>query len=368
LWRSGGTESAEEGFDPSSTAQVEATDHLAGAKRPAAERTVSVAAYELYRRGTDPVALRDEVHARRARDLLVQAVTLDPNYGAAWAALARLSLRVGAPGASSVNADETFQVAIDAARRAIEIDETLAEAHAVLGLVSMLRFDFPAAEAALNLAMVLDPQGSSVREWRATLYLWTARPADALSDAELAAAVSPLSPGAQAEVARALSAADRCNEALARLERLVAVEPPLLRVPMIAAQCKARLGQWEGAIAELRSTEPLDQALLGHLLARHGLRAEALAIRDRFLELRREGRGGAFPLFAVEAGLGNLDQAFEWLGLAFEDRSLLASNNHFTVLQPVLDVLASDARLQRFEPLARLVDVRVQSRSSASAD
>jgi DNA-binding SARP family transcriptional activator len=321
---------------------------------PPERRTTSIAAYELYRRASDPVLMRDDETARQALEYLRQAVALDPAYAAAWSGLARLTFRVNVTPLGQAIPEEEFRFALQAAHRAVELDDSLAEGHAFLGTLQMAAFDFTAAEASFARAITLEPARSVTRQWRMGLYLWTARPAEALVEAERAAAIDPLSPAGQAEVARALSANGRCREALARLERLEAVEPPLLRVPVIAAQCEAQLQAWESAIAALRHVpgghEPLSEGMLGYLLARTARRDEALQVLDSLLVQHQQGLSGAFPIAVVHAGLGDFAEALTWLEQAIEDRSLLATIVHFTVLQPVVGLLDGDPRLERLPP------------------
>ncbi|HEU0224918.1 MAG TPA: BTAD domain-containing putative transcriptional regulator [Steroidobacteraceae bacterium] len=325
---------------------------------PPARRTTSIAAYELYVRGNDPAVLRDDAAARQALEYLRQAVELDPAYAAAWVGLARLTMRTAQGELGDVPRAEARSLAQDAIDRALELDDSIAEAHALQATLQLHDFDFTAAEISFNRAIALDPSLSLSRQWRITLYLWTARPAEALAEAERAAALDPVSPAAQAEVARVLGANGRCREALARLERLESVKPPLLRVAPISAECKGQLQMWQGAIDALRAAPgdpvPLNQALLGYLLARAGERGEALRVLEALRERRRTGRGGAFPVAVVHAGLGDRDEALAWLARAIDDGSLAATNIHFTILLPVLEVLAGDPRIEQLAPLSAL--------------
>jgi len=325
---------------------------------PPERRTTSIAAYELYVKGNDPAVLRDDAAARQALEYFRQAVELDPAYAAAWVGLARLTLRTARGELGDVPHTEPRSLAQDAIDRALELDDSIAEAHALHAALQLQDFDFVAAETSFNRAIALDPALSISRQWRIALYLWTARPAEALAEAERAAGLDPVSPAAQAEVARVLGATGRCREALARLERLESVNPPLLRVASISAECKGQLEMWQSAIDELRAAPgdraPLNQAQLGYLLARSGERGEALRIQAALLERRRTGRGGAFPVAVVHAGLGDRDEALAWLARAIDDGSLAATNTHFTVLHPVLEALAGDPRLEQLEPLAAL--------------
>jgi DNA-binding SARP family transcriptional activator len=330
-----------------------------GQMLPPERRTSSIAAYELFVRASDPAALRDVTAAQQALEDFRQAVALDPGYAAAWLGLARMTMRVGAAQPGDIPAANALSASLAAVDRAVKLDDTIAEAYALRALLQLLEFDYPAAETSFARALALDPSLGVARQWRVGLFLWTARSAEALAEAERAAALDPVSPAAQAEVARALGANGRCREALARLERLEGVDPPLLRVPSISAECKGQMRMWQSAVADLRAAPgdrgPLDQALLGFLLAKAGDREEALGILNALDERRRIGSGGAFPVAVVHAGLGNRDEALTTLRQALDDRSLQATHHHFTALRPVLDALAADARLGQIPQLSALV-------------
>ncbi len=355
---SAATERAEMGVDEIARAVARELDRRRRgdtAVRLPEHQTHSIAAYEHYLRGSDPAVLRSDSAARRALEHFRRAIELDSTYAAAWAGLARMSLRVGGSPLGVIPEHELYELAEEAALEAVALDDSLAAAQATLGAVRMAQFDLAAAESRLERAIQLDPSRALTREWLVGVYLWSGRLEEALSAAERALELDPLSSSANAEAARALLANDRCDEALERLEHLAAVQPPLLRVPAIAAQCYARMGMWPEAIAEIRAairgvpqaSAPTGEALLGQLLARAGQRGEALEIRDRLLKRWQNHELGAFPIAVVQAGLGDLDQAFTWLDRSIEDRSLMASANHFTLMEPILERLRPDPRFGR---------------------
>jgi DNA-binding SARP family transcriptional activator len=288
-------------------------------------RTRSIPAYELYLRGSDPALLRSDSAARLGLEYFRRAVALDSSYAAAWAGLARMTLRVGASGGlASITAARAEGEA--AAGRAVALDDSLADGHAVLGVTRAMAYDFAAAERHLRRAIELEPTRARHREWAVNFYLLTDRPAEALEEAERAAALEPLSPSATAELARALMANGRCEEALAKLERLRALDPPLLRVPPIVAQCYGRSGRWADAVAVLRPPagreDPRTLPLLGYMLARAGKSGEARSIQASLLERWRQGAIGAFDLAYIPVALGEYDQAFTWLSRSIDDGSL----------------------------------------------
>jgi DNA-binding SARP family transcriptional activator len=313
-------------------------------------RTLSIPAYEAYLRGNDPTLLRSDSGARRGLDYFRQAVTLDSGYAAAWAGLARMTLRVAVD--SDVAAMREARTRAEAAaRKAVALDDSLAEAHAILGMMRAMAYDFLPAEDHLRRAVALDPTRARLREWLASFYLLVDRPAEALAEAQRALALEPLSPSATAEVARALMANDRCDEALTRLAPLAALDPPLLRVAPIAAQCYGRQGRWAEAVAALRPPsgreDPRTLPLLGYLLARSGKREEAVAIQERLTDRWRQGAAGAFDLVFVPAGLGDRATAFAWLDRAVEDGSLGLFPGWRAFTSAPFDELRQDPRMTR---------------------
>lgn len=317
----------------------------------AARGTESVAAYELYLHGSDPLVLRSDSAARRGLEDLRQAVAYDPNYSAAWAALACLYLRVGNSDGADAGLGEREALAEQAALRAVALDGSLADSHASLGLVRMTHFDFDAAEKELMRAIALRPDDTRAREWLVAVYLWTGRLQEALTEANRATELDPLSPTANAELARALAANDRCDEALTVLHGLQGLEPQLLRVRVIAAGCYAQRGSWQRATELLRTQVEHNRnanslGMLGHMLARAGRREEALYIRAELMDRWRDSRSGALPVATVYAGLGDADRAFTWLERAVDDHSLVVSSHNYQVMTTISQVLGNDSRFE----------------------
>jgi DNA-binding SARP family transcriptional activator len=198
-------------------------------------RTRSIPAYELYLRGNDPALTRSDSAARLGLEYFRRAVALDTTYAAAWAGLGRMTWRVGKVGARAQ--------AEAALRKALALDDSLAEAHALLGVLRGWDNDYATGEHYFRRAILLEPTNGRIREWFASFLVRAGRPVEALAEAEQALTLDPRSPVAVAEVARALAANDRCDEAMARLEAIATLDPPLLRVGPITAKCYARKGK-----------------------------------------------------------------------------------------------------------------------------
>ncbi|MEO5904285.1 MAG: protein kinase [Gemmatimonadaceae bacterium] len=314
----------------------------------------NIAAYELYLRGSDPILLRSQSGIWKAEEYFNQAIAIDSTYAAAHAGLAiayvRRARNASDPGVPPL---KLLALAESEARKAIALDATLAEAHYSLGRVLEATLDFPAARTAIRRAIALDPSRSVYRKSLSHLQAWSGGPEEVLAEARRALETDPLNPYALSAVASGLYGMRRYDEALAQLQSLAAVEPPLQVVSFAIAQVYGKKQMLPEAIAALRPAaeagDPLFQALLGHMLARAGQRDEASRILADLITRQKRTGGGAFQVAIVHAGFGDLDQTFEWLDKAIDDRSI----NSF-IMGPTFDDLHRDPRFQRFRARLKL--------------
>ena len=315
--------------------------------RTPAHRTANIAAYELYLRGTDPTLTRSDSGVQRGLEYFRRAVALDSNYAAAWAGLARMTMR------SSGNVPAVRRQTRDSAealvRKSLALDDSVAEAHAILAVLRLRAYDFAGAERHFTRALALEPNHARNREWYAKFYLMEARPADALAEATRTLSLAPLSPTANAEYAHALLVNDRCAEALPRLESLKDVHPPLLRVGAITAACLMKLGRWNEALALIGSdNDPYSMALRGYSLARMGRADQARRIQDSLRTLWQLDSIGAYLLAFIPAGERNRTEAFRWIERSADDMSLgYFPGISLATAGPPLDELRDDPRMVR---------------------
>ena len=316
-------------------------------QRDLRRQTRNVAAYELYLRGNDAQLTRTDSGVRQSKEYFEQAIAIDPTYAAAHAGLALTYVRLGSAAEPGLPLPELRLALADAAaRKAVALDDSLAEAHQALGRVHMTMLDFPSAKTEIERALALDPTRPITRLTLTWLHLWAGRPSEALAEAGRALAVDPLAPIVHTEVAYALFANRRYDEALAQLDRVRGVRPPLRRVAVLAAQCYVEKGMWDQAIAALRpqaeTGDRLTIAFLGHVLARAGQREEATRVLADLLARQERTGAGAFEVAIVYAGLGELDETFAWLDRSVDDYSLKVQ-----IMAPTFDALHRDPRFER---------------------
>ena len=317
---------------------------IEGGTRGLRHRTTNIAAYDLYLRGRDPVLLRADSTARSGLEYFAGAVALDPNFAAAYAGLAHMYTRLAMSNRPPLPQEELRRRAEAAARKAISLDDSLADGHAELGLVkSYWLVDLPFAESELVRALALDPGVPRAREFLSVVYLYRGRRLEALNEARRAVVADPLSPTARGNLAQMLYANGRCNEALPLLDSLRALRPELLRVANTRALCYAEQRRWPEAIAAVRDRAQSGgvraMGTLGFVLARSGDRKEALEIRTRLLAIARENPAVAQDVAVVSFGLGDWDEAFVQLNRAAGVRVL-----NYPIMGPTFEPLRRDPR------------------------
>ena len=257
-------------------------------------RTPNLAAYELYMHGSDPTLYRSDSGARAARAYFQRAIDLDPGYAAAYAGLAQMEIRLAGTQDTTMSLRERFRRGEQAALTAVALDDSSADAHAALSVVRKEEYQFGPAESELKRAVALEPSTARFHEWLVQLYVLMDRPSEAQMEARRALDIDPLSAPANAELAHAMLAAGRCDDALRQLAPLRLLQPPLLRAANFAAQGYACKGMWTecnwGNTTRLSRRRTRGTRVYGFLLARAGRTTEAQRILDEFLE-RSQKRG-----------------------------------------------------------------------------
>src|SRR5258705_2483656 len=167
---------------------------------------------------------RSRAGRQQAVDNLNRAIAADSNFAAAYAGLADLHLQEVGDGPG--NEREAHARAERAARRAVALDDGLAESHSALAWALIVRREWPTIEAELKRAVALDPHAFRGYEGLARTYMWTGRPVEQLAAARIGLEVNPFSVAAIRELALALAVNGRCDEALELLRPTKSLNPP----------------------------------------------------------------------------------------------------------------------------------------------
>jgi serine/threonine-protein kinase len=312
--------------------------------------TKSLEAYDLYLKGrffvNQYVDAKGE-DPRKGIEFFEQALALDPGYALAHAGLADAYSHLGAVGI--LHPKQALPKAREAAMRALELDEALAETHYVLGwMVMHYDYDWAGAEKHFRRAIELDPS-SAEAHWRYGFYLVHVRGRfdEAVAEVRRAVELEPLSVTTNTRLGQILCRVGRHEEAVTRLRRAVELDPSnwwahwsLAEAYMMSSMYTESIAAMQTAIA-LAGPHPWNLSNLAVIYAASGKTAEAEAIYDELLARSRREYVQPFVFAWVSAGLGRKDEAFEWLGRAYDERDpLLAVLKHL----PFFDCLREDPR------------------------
>ena len=311
--------------------------------------TANMEAYNLYLQGRFYWNKFTKEGVERAIELFQRAADLDEHYALAHAGLAdcyilmsvtlgQLPPTVGLPKARV------------AALKAIQLDETLADAHATLGVVCMWHdFDWSGAERALQRALKLDPEGEKPLLMHNFYLAAVGRHEEAIESAKKAADLFPVSMLTTSHLGLQYYWARRFEEAAAHLERTHEMDPNFPPAHYLLGWSYLQLGRYDKAIVEaehaikMMGDTPQRRAALGTILASAGRKQEAAEILTDLERIAATDGDyvSAADIAMLHSALDQRDQAFEWLHKAVDQRSgwLVYLN-----VDPIWDPIRSDPR------------------------
>jgi DNA-binding winged helix-turn-helix (wHTH) protein/tetratricopeptide (TPR) repeat protein len=275
-----------------------------------------------------------------------QALDKDPAYAPAYAGLADaynlLAFFTVFP------PREVMPKAKAAALKALELDDTLAEAHVSLGWAGFTYdLDWPAAGKHLERAIVLNPAYPLAHSYY-SLYLGAlGRPEEGLTEAKRALDLDPVSPAINHYVVVQLYLARRFDEAIEQCRKTLELDPSFTPAHWTLGQVYAAKGMYREALAEyekfatLSGGSPGSTALVGYAHARLGQRSYAFRVLDQLRAASRQRYVPALSFAIVYVGLGEKEQAFLWLEKAYDERTNALA---YLKVQATWDPLRSDPR------------------------
>ena len=323
--------------------------------RVTASRPVNPEAYEAYLLGrfhtqkAGPRAIWI-----RAREYFEKAIEKDPGYAPAYASLAELYVRAGF-GTVSRYWDGRLQ-ARQLAKKALELDDTLAEAHTALGRVAEVEWEWAEAEREYRRAIDLNPSYPMARIWYAMQLYAMERFEEASAEARRAQQLDPVSPHVNSWAGAAHFFAGQVDEAMASLRTAQELDPGNREASLVLARNYVTQGMYQQAITELEKArisnagQPEVLGALAHAYGRAGQRDEALKLLGELKQTTaKEGDVPSFQVAWAYVGLGDKNQAFAWLERAYEQRKI---RMQWLKVDPLLAPLRSDPR---FTDLVRRV-------------
>jgi serine/threonine protein kinase/Tol biopolymer transport system component/Tfp pilus assembly protein PilF len=316
------------------------------AKRP----TDNVEAYHAYLKGRYCWNKRTDEDVRKAIEYFKKAIDSDPTYALAYVGLADSYMVLGGSGIATLAPKDAYPKAREAVERALEIDDTLAEAHASLGYcLANYDWNWTAAEREFKRALELKPGYAVAHHWYGFLFLASfGRLDEAITEMQHALKLDPLSLPVGSNIGLILYLARRYEEALDHFWRNLEMDRSFVYTHWQMAMAYEECGRYDEAIAAFRKaialsgTSTLPHTLLARTYARSGRKSEALALLDELNELSTQHYVSPYRIAAVYAALGDKDRAFKWLEHAYEARDCWLI---WLAVDPVFDSLRSDERL-----------------------
>jgi tetratricopeptide (TPR) repeat protein len=289
---------------------------------------------------------RTEESVKKGLSYFHRAIDSDPTYAQGYAGLADSYNILGYYNA--LPPTEAYPKEKAAALQALELDDSLAEPHATLGVVKRdFEWDWSGAEEEFQKAIELNPGCVEAYHWRSTLLSMLGRHAEALREKNRALAMDPLSVVIRTDLARMFYFARDYDRSLEHYRSALAMDPNFGSAHLWLAHVYQQKRLFQEAIAELATGVRLSGnsmfalAKLGHGYAMAGRCDEAHTALKQLNALSSRRYVSPYDIAMVHVGLQENDEAFSWLQRAFEQRSLWLG---YLNVEPQLDPLRSDPR------------------------
>ena len=308
-------------------------EHITNAMRTSAAgaigrraRMKDPGAYDEYLLGRSCMARVTPEAFAVARQHFEEALSRDPGFALAYDGLAELYWYLAYFGFMSPR--DAFSTGVLYAMRALEIDNSLGETHALLGLYhKQLNYDWPEVEREMARALELSPTSPVVRERYAFNFLMPhARHDEAAAELELALLWDPQSVALRSQLSVVLAFARRYDRAVEEARKILELEPRAYWGHALMGACLRDRGLFNEAIAAYRTALELSggassmMGWLGLSLALAGHADEARTMLERLLERAATSYVPPTSFAWIYLGLGEIDRAFEWLDRAVEGR------------------------------------------------
>jgi serine/threonine protein kinase/tetratricopeptide (TPR) repeat protein len=310
--------------------------HLTGTQqqRVAHTGTTNPEAYRLYLEGRQAWYWRTPDGLKKSIDLFQQAIAADPNYALAYAGLADTYNVIGSYGAG-VSFRQAHLLADEATRKALELDDSLPEAHLARADMFAESWKWSEAEPEFRKALELNPNNANAHYFYAFTFLLAQKRADqALEEFRTALALDPLSPIINMNYAVTLMTAGRYPEALAQFQKLIESQPEFKPPHFYLGELYAMTGKFPEAAREFQQNPGLYGASIANIHDAQSL--------NRLAVSSWTGRFDAGTVLALTSAIaGDRDKAFAYLEQAYSNGD---EDLHFVLRYPALDPLRSDPR------------------------
>jgi serine/threonine protein kinase/Flp pilus assembly protein TadD len=321
-------------------------------------RQVDPEAHEAYLKGRYYWNRRSPVKddLKKAIDNFQQAIAIDPTYALAYAGIADCYSVLGSWDSDVMSPDDAFPKARAAAERALEIDSSLGQAHTSLAYIKHhYDWDWVGAEQEYRKAIALNPRDPNTHHWYSHYLVGMGRFQESLAESRLALRLDPLDLILNVHLGWHYLFARQTEKAVEALRRATAMKENSWIPHHYLGWAYEQQGNYTSAITELEKADSLlpgtgaRLSALAHAYALAGKRNEAKRILGQLLLMRQQRYVSPYEIAVIHVGLGERDQAFEWLERAYREHSGWLS---YLNVEFRLDPLRSDPR---FADLVRRV-------------
>lgn len=306
-------------------------------------RAVTPQVYELYLKGRYFWNKRTEEGMKKAAEYFQQAIDQDSNYAQAYVGLADCYM-FGEP--PTLRPESLAVRARQLAKRALELDDGLGEAHATLGLIAQnLERNWGAAETEYRRAIELNPNYATAHQWYGEFLTLSGRFDESFAEMKIARDLDPLSLVIIKDSGEVYYAARKYDQAIGFFRKSLEMDAQFIAARRLLAMAYLQEREFPSAVAELETANQQEEtpgtlAELGYAYALSGRRAEAEQVLHdlKLMSDRRYASPRDYAL--IYAGLGNKDKAFEWLEKAYREHAVLTELK----VDPRWDSLRADQR------------------------
>jgi serine/threonine-protein kinase len=308
--------------------------------------TSNADAFQLYLKGRFYSDQATVAGVQRGVEYFHQAIERDPHYALAYVGIADAYFLLSS---QFLPPREAMPKVKDAATRALQLDESLAEAHTMLAMVNAFyEYDFPSAGAEFKRGVELDPGSVSAHQWRGYYRIAMGQQQEALDELTKARELDPLSDTVSLLLSVSFLFSRHYDQSIHQSQKMIEAEPDFWWGHFLLGWAYAETQKYDEAIQSLDRATHLDSspyplAYLGYADARSGKKDKALQILKELEQKSHQVYVPRYQIAAVYVGLGDKNKAMDSLQQAFTNREEIIA---FLKVDPTWDPLHSDSRFQ----------------------
>ena len=319
----------------------------------ASRPTENPEAHELYLRGRYFWNRRTAENLKKAADYFQQAIGKDPTYALAYSGLADCHVLLPAYGDPDSKPRDELPKALEAARKAVELDDTLAEGHTSLARALASNLQLSAATSEFKRAIELNPNYATAHQWFGECLQSQGHLEDALAELKRAQELDPLSLVINSVLGFAFDTVDKSDEAIAQLRKTIEIDPNFGNAYGLLGNVLEHRGRLKEAIAEYETNvslgeDPIALAQLAGAYFLAGRKQEAQQLWDKLKSLSDRQYVPAYSMAVVQLAFGDKDEAIRLLEKSYEDHAPFDSADlGWILVDHRLDPFRTDPRFKK---------------------